>query len=65
MHISEHIITDTKICMGKPCIKGTRLKVAFILELLASGWTNEQIQEEYNLKESDVLAVLEHARKMV
>jgi len=51
--------------MGKPCIKGTRLKVEFVLELLASGWTPDQIRGEYEIKEEDILAVLEYARQIV
>ena len=51
MNSTERIVINNKICMGKPCIKGTRLKVEFILELLASGWKHEQIRDEYDLKE--------------
>ncbi|MFX0103266.1 MAG: DUF433 domain-containing protein [Candidatus Hodarchaeota archaeon] len=65
MEIPDRIIIDPKICMGKPCIKGSRLKVEFILELLASGWTHEQIKKEYDLVEEDILAVLQYAKQMV
>ena len=51
--------------MGKPCIKGSRLKVEFILELVASGWTHEQIKKEYDIVEEDILAVLQYAKQMV
>lgn len=65
MNIPERIIIDEKICAGKPCIKGTRLSVDFILELLASGWKFEQIQEEYQIEREDILAVLKYASKVI
>jgi uncharacterized protein (DUF433 family) len=42
-----HIIADPAILGGKPCIKGTRLSVEFILELFASGATREEILSAY------------------
>ncbi|MFO7796312.1 MAG: DUF433 domain-containing protein [Promethearchaeati archaeon] len=65
MNIPERIVIDEKKCAGKPCIKGTRLSVDFILELLASGWNFNQIQEEYEIKREDILAVLKYASKVV
>ncbi|MEX2717677.1 MAG: DUF433 domain-containing protein [Candidatus Sigynarchaeota archaeon] len=61
----DRIVVDPKICLGKPCIKGSRLKVEFILDLLASGWTHEQIKKEYKIQEEDILAVLEYAKNVV
>jgi uncharacterized protein (DUF433 family) len=43
----EHIHSDPEILGGKPAIKGTRLAVEFILDLLANGWTEEQVLESY------------------
>lgn len=43
----DYIHSDTEILMGKPVVKGTRLSVNFILELFASGWTEDQILENY------------------
>jgi uncharacterized protein (DUF433 family) len=51
--------------MGKPCIRGRRLSVDFILELLAAGWTYEEIQEQYDLQREDILAVLEYAKRII
>jgi uncharacterized protein (DUF433 family) len=65
MKIPERISIDTKICAGKPCIRGTRLSVDFILELLASGWKYEQIQEEYEIEIDDILAVLQYAHQVI
>ncbi len=43
----EYIVSDPKILGGKPCVKGTRISVAFILELFASGATHGDILEAY------------------
>lgn len=43
----HHITTDPKILGGKPCIKGTRLSVEFILELFASGASQQDILSSY------------------
>ena len=43
----ERIIVDPKVMVGKPVIRGTRLSVDFILNLLAHGSTEEQILTEY------------------
>jgi len=43
----QHIHSDPGILMGKPVLKGTRLSVVFLLNLLSSGWTYDQIRENY------------------
>lgn len=43
----ERIEINPKILAGKPVIKGTRLAVEFILELLGNGWSITQILENY------------------
>jgi uncharacterized protein (DUF433 family) len=58
----ERIVTDPKVLVGKPVIKGTRLAVEFILELLAERWSHEQILKSYpQLNEEDIWAVLQYA----
>lgn len=53
---------NPKIMAGKPVIRGTRLTVDFVLELLAHGWTYPQIFKNYpQLKEEDIQAVLEYS----
>ena len=48
--------------VGKPCIKGTRLTVDFLLERLASGWTEKELFESYpNLTPEDLRAVFAYA----
>ncbi len=44
---SAHITSDPEILHGKPVVRGTRLAVDFLLGLLASGWTPEQVLENY------------------
>lgn len=43
----DFIMSDKAVLLGKPCIKGTRLSVEFILKLLANGWSEEQILKNY------------------
>jgi uncharacterized protein (DUF433 family) len=43
----QRISIKSTVCHGKPCIKGTRIWVSFILDFLAAGTTAEQILEEY------------------
>ena len=47
MEWKEYIVSDKDVLLGKPTIKGTRLSVAFILERLADGWTEQQLFESY------------------
>ncbi|MDJ1171505.1 MULTISPECIES: DUF433 domain-containing protein [Roseofilum] len=55
----ERISIDPHLCHGKPCIRGLRYPVEFLLELLSSGMTHEEILTDYDdLEEGDILAVL-------
>lgn len=47
MNWQEFIVTDKDILLGKPTIKGTRIAVEHIVSLLAQGWTEQQILENY------------------
>jgi uncharacterized protein (DUF433 family) len=44
---NQFIVSDKKVLLGKPTIKGTRLSVEFILKLYANGWSEQQILENY------------------
>ena len=60
--VSDRIEIHPDICFGKPHIKNTRIKVSFILELLASDWTMEEILVEYpHLEKDDIWACLDYA----
>jgi len=43
----SHIHSDPEILLGKPVVQGTRLSVEFILGLFASGWTEQQVLDNY------------------
>ncbi len=47
MNWQEHITANPEVLVGKPIIKGTRLSVDFILELLANGWPESEILRNY------------------
>ncbi len=60
------IVFDPKILGGKPIIKGTRISVEFILELLSSGMGIDEILEEYpHLKKEDVLEAISYAAQTI
>lgn len=47
MDWKKYIHSDSKVLVGKPVVKGTRLSVDFILALFAEGWSTEDILENY------------------
>jgi uncharacterized protein (DUF433 family) len=55
MDWQTYIHSDPNILVGKPVVKGTRLSVEFLLGLLASGWTEQQILENYPTLTSEAL----------
>lgn len=58
----ERIVSDPAICSGKPCIKGTRIPVHIILDLLAAGEGFEGIKKAYpNITDEDIRACLNYA----
>jgi len=55
----DRITTDPKIMAGKPVIRGTRLTVDYVLNLLAHGTSQQEILDEYEgLKKEDIQACL-------
>jgi uncharacterized protein (DUF433 family) len=62
MNPMERITVEPNICHGKPCIKGTRVMVAVILDNLADGMTADEILREYpTLTGEDIRAALAYA----
>lgn len=62
----DRISVDSKVLVGKPVIQGTRIAVEFLLELLANGWTNDEILRNYpHLTSDDILAALHYAADTV
>ena len=61
----SRISIDPQVCFGKPCIRGHRIWVSLVLDMLADGWTIEQVLEQYpGLEESDVLACIAYGAEM-
>ena len=61
-YLAERITVDPEQCGGRPCIRGLRIRVRDILDLLASGLTPEQVVEELpDLEIEDVHASLRFA----
>ncbi|MDO8474025.1 MAG: DUF433 domain-containing protein [bacterium] len=61
--MAQRITTNPKILAGKPVIKGTRIPVYLILNLLANGYTYERIIKAYpRLEKQDIKAALEYAQ---
>lgn len=60
------IILNPSVLDGKPIIRGTRISVDLVLELLASGWNESVILNEYpGLVHEDILACLRYAQEIV
>ena len=61
----SRITSDPAICHGKPCIRGLRYPVDFLLELMSGGMREEQILEDYpDLESEDIRAVLAYAARL-
>jgi uncharacterized protein (DUF433 family) len=61
-HWSERITSDSNICHGKPCIRGTRVLVSVVLDNLAEGLTPDEVSAEYPpLTIADVRAAVAYA----
>jgi uncharacterized protein (DUF433 family) len=55
----DRISVDPNVCFGKPCIRGTRIWVSLVLDLLASGMTADEIRRDYpQLMDADILAAI-------
>ena len=66
MSWEERIVVDPQILVGKPVIRGTRLAVELILDLLAQGWSQEDLLTNYpGLTQEDVHACLKYASALM
>ena len=62
----DRIVIDPDILVGKPVVKGTRLAVEFIIDLLAQGWTEAEIQRNYpGITRLDIQACLNYASEVL
>jgi len=63
--MNQRIMINPKIMCGKPVIKGTRIPVYLILNLLAAGYTFGKIIDAYpNLTKEDIKAALDYAQSL-
>lgn len=65
-NMEERIKIDQNVCNGKACIKGTRIPVHIILDLLASGESFDNIKKAYpNISNEDIYACIKYASMLV
>lgn len=63
MTLEERITIDPRQCGGRPCVRGMRIRVTDVLDLLAAGLTREQVLEELpDLEPDDIEACLRSHR---
>ena len=59
------ISVNPDVCFGKPCIRGHRIWVSLVLDLLAGGWQAQEILDNYpGLEEADILACIAYGAEM-
>lgn len=64
MEITQRITIDPEQCGGRPCIRGMRIRVIDILDMLGSGMTEAEILADFDyLEHEDILASLQFAAK--
>ena len=60
----RRITIDPEQCGGRPCIRGMRIRVIDVLDLLAAGLSREQVLEELpDLESEDISAALQYASR--
>lgn len=66
MSWQDKIEIDSEIAFGKPVVKGTRLTVEFLIDLLAQGWSEQEVLDNYpTITKEDLLACLSYARELL
>ena len=66
MNWQKRILIDPQILAGKPVIKGTRISVEFVMELLGGGWTEAEILKNYpGLQAADIQACFQYASALL
>ena len=66
MELQERIVIDPAILTGKPVIRGSRLAVEFIIDLLAQGWDEAEILRNYpGITHEDIQACLAYASSLL
>lgn len=66
MQWRERITLDPAVLAGKPVVKGTRIAVEFIIDLMAQGWREEEILRNYpGITHEDIQACLSYASEIL
>ena len=66
MTTQNRITLDPKVLLGKPVVRGTRISVDFVLDLLARGWSEAEICAQYpGLERDDILACCGYAAALL
>jgi len=65
--MNDRIVSNPRVLGGKPCVKGTRIPVCMILELVETGIPFNEIRTQYypQLSEEDIKACIAYARQIV
>jgi len=62
----HRVTIDPALCGGRPCLRGLRIRVKDVLDLLAAGASREEILSDYPLLEAeDITAALEYAARQI
>jgi uncharacterized protein (DUF433 family) len=66
MELRDRIVLNPEVLTAKPVIRGTRLAVKFIVDLLGQGWSEAQVLENYpGVTHEDILACLQYASQQL
>ena len=63
VEIARRIVVDPRVRFGQPVIKGTRARVAVLLDELAAGSAFEKIADEYSVTPADIRAAIRRAKR--
>ena len=62
----DRIVIDPDILVGKPVVKGTRIAVELVIDLLARGWSHEQVMQQYDhINVEDIQVCLAYASEIL
>ncbi len=66
MDWKDRISIEPAVLVGKPVIKGTRIAVEFVIDLMAQGWSEQDILENYpGVTHEDIIACLRYAEQVI
>lgn len=64
MPLDERVTSDPSVCGGRPCIRGLRIRVTDVLDMLAGGMTADEILADHpSLERDDIAACLQYAAR--